>query len=59
MFIMLIRSVLDSILEVNVGGLKNVLQAYREIGSFEKIIYTSSFFALGSTDGYIADEGQV
>lgn len=45
-------------LRVNVGGLKNVLQAYKEIKSVEKIIYTSSFFALGSTDGYIADEGQ-
>ncbi|KAJ0860793.1 putative farnesol dehydrogenase (NAD(+)) [Helianthus annuus] len=25
----------------------------------EKIVYTSSFFALGSTDGYTADESQV
>lgn len=59
MFMMLMRSFLNSILEVNVGGLKNVLQSYREIKTVEKIIYTSSFFALGSTDGYIADEGQV
>lgn len=44
---------------VNVGGLKNVLQAYKEIGTIEKIVYTSSFFALGSTDGYIADETQI
>ncbi|CAI9115752.1 OLC1v1016744C1 [Oldenlandia corymbosa var. corymbosa] len=44
---------------VNVGGLKNVLRAYRETGNIEKIVYTSSFFALGSTDGYVADESQV
>lgn len=46
-------------LTVNVGGLRNVLQAYKEIGTIEKIIYTSSFFALGSTDGYVADESQI
>lgn len=44
---------------VNVGGLKNVLQAYRELKTIDKIIYTSSFFALGPTDGYVADEAQV
>jgi farnesol dehydrogenase len=44
---------------VNVGGLRNILQAYREIKTVEKIVYTSSFFALGSTDGYIADENQM
>nr|UXM19722.1 dihydroflavonol 4-reductase 1 [Hydrangea macrophylla] len=44
---------------VNVGGLKNVLRVYKELGTIEKIIYTSSFFALGSTDGYVADETQV
>ncbi|XP_012071680.1 putative dihydroflavonol 4-reductase isoform X2 [Jatropha curcas] len=44
---------------VNVGGLKNVLEAARETKTIEKIIYTSSFFALGPTDGYIADENQV
>lgn len=37
-----------------------MLQAYKEsTDSVEKIIYTSSFFALGSTDGYVADENQV
>ncbi|KAL3514497.1 hypothetical protein ACH5RR_027214 [Cinchona calisaya] len=47
-------------ISVNVGGLKNVLQAYKETGgTIEKIVYTSSFFALGSTDGYIADETQI
>ncbi|XP_028086757.1 uncharacterized protein LOC114287572 isoform X1 [Camellia sinensis] len=45
---------------VNVGGLKNVLQAYKESETtIQKIIYTSSFFAVGSTDGYVADETQV
>lgn len=36
-----------------------MLQAVRETKTIEKIIYTSSFFALGSTDGYVADEKQV
>ncbi|KAI8549889.1 hypothetical protein RHMOL_Rhmol06G0060200 [Rhododendron molle] len=49
----------NSISIVNVGGLRNVLQAYKEIGTIEKIIYTSSFFALGSTDGDVADESQI
>ncbi|XP_071733273.1 uncharacterized protein [Rutidosis leptorrhynchoides] len=44
---------------VNVGGLKNVIRAFKETDMIEKIIYTSSFFALGSTDGYIADETQM
>ncbi|KAF6176155.1 hypothetical protein GIB67_023446 [Kingdonia uniflora] len=47
---------------VNVGGLKNVLEAFRETKTVEKIIYTSSFFALGCTDdgaGNIADETKV
>ncbi|XP_021729594.1 uncharacterized protein LOC110696565 [Chenopodium quinoa] len=45
---------------VNVGGLKNVIQACKESESVQKIIYTSSFFALGPTDGgVIADENQV
>lgn len=44
---------------INVGGLKNVLQAYKETGTIEKIVYTSSFFALGPTDGYVADETQI
>ncbi|CBI19535.3 hypothetical protein VitviT2T_027587 [Vitis vinifera] len=46
-------------LSVNVGGLKNVLQAVKETKTVEKLIYTSSFFALGSTDGYVADESQI
>ncbi|KAJ0087027.1 hypothetical protein Patl1_08987 [Pistacia atlantica] len=44
---------------VNVGGLKNIAQAAKETKTIEKIIYTSSFFALGSTDGYVADENQI
>ncbi|KAK8951572.1 hypothetical protein KSP39_PZI003417 [Platanthera zijinensis] len=44
---------------VNVGGLRNILEAYKQIKTIKKIIYTSSFFALGFTDGYVADEKQV
>ncbi|KAK9748621.1 hypothetical protein RND81_02G069900 [Saponaria officinalis] len=45
---------------INVGGLKNVIQVCKEIGSIEKIVYTSSFFALGpAVGGIIADETQV
>ncbi|OIV89709.1 hypothetical protein TanjilG_30585 [Lupinus angustifolius] len=45
---------------VNVGGLKNVLAAVKETKTVEKLIYTSSFFALGPTDdGGVADENQV
>lgn len=36
-----------------------MLQAVKETKTVEKLIYTSSFFALGSTDGYVADESQV
>ncbi|CAM8912454.1 unnamed protein product [Rhodiola kirilowii] len=46
-------------MSINVGGLKNVLQAAKETETIEKIIYTSSFFAIGPTDnGYVADETQ-
>lgn len=45
--------------KVNVGGLENILQVYSETKTIEKVIYTSSFFALGSTDGYTADENQI
>jgi farnesol dehydrogenase len=31
----------------------------RETTTIEKLIYTSSFFALGPTDGHVADEKQV
>lgn len=44
---------------VNVGGLKNVLEAYKKTDSIKRVIYTSSYFALGCTDGYVADEKQV
>ncbi|KAG0492383.1 hypothetical protein HPP92_005781 [Vanilla planifolia] len=43
---------------VNVGGLRNILEAFKETKTIKKIIYTSSFFAIGSTDGYVADEKQ-
>lgn len=49
----------SAFVSINVGGLKNVLKAYKETSTIEKIIYTSSFFALGSTDGYVADESQI
>lgn len=45
--------------QVNVGGLKNVLEAVKETKTIQKILYTSSFFALGSTDGSVANENQV
>ncbi|XP_076945265.1 uncharacterized protein LOC143616276 [Bidens hawaiensis] len=44
---------------VNIGGLKNLIRAYKETDTIQKIVYTSSFFALGSTDGYTADETQM
>ncbi|KAL5714207.1 farnesol dehydrogenase (NAD(+)) [Ranunculus cassubicifolius] len=47
-------------ISINVGGLKNVLKAAAETKTVEKVIYTSSFFALGCTDGgYVANETQV
>ncbi|XP_031496808.1 uncharacterized protein LOC116261978 [Nymphaea colorata] len=44
---------------VNVEGLRNVLLAFRETSSMQKMVYTSSFFALGPTDGCIGDEMQM
>ncbi|KAK7410027.1 hypothetical protein VNO78_00496 [Psophocarpus tetragonolobus] len=44
---------------VNVGGLKNVLAAVKDTPTVEKLLYTSSFFALGPTDGVVADENLV
>ncbi|KAJ0981525.1 hypothetical protein J5N97_009780 [Dioscorea zingiberensis] len=46
-------------LSVNVGGLKNVLQAFKDSNTLKKLIYTSSFFALGPTNGYVGDEKQI
>ncbi len=43
---------------VNVGGLRNILESARRVG-VKKIVYTSSFIALGPTDGRVADESQV
>jgi NAD+-dependent farnesol dehydrogenase len=40
---------------VNVEGLRNVLAAARDAG-IRRIVYTSSFIALGPTDGQIGDE---
>lgn len=40
---------------VNVGGLLHVLRAAEEAG-LSRVLYTSSFIALGPTDGHVADE---
>ncbi|EFJ13516.1 hypothetical protein SELMODRAFT_234795 [Selaginella moellendorffii] len=46
--------------QVNVGGLKNVIEAVKATASITKLVYTSSFFALGpSKYGEVADEQQV
>ncbi len=49
------RSLFD---RINVGGLSNVLEAARRTG-VSRIVYTSSFIALGPTDGRVADESQM
>lgn len=41
------------------GGLENVLKAVKRTPAVKKIVYTSSYFAIGPTDGYVADEKQV
>ena len=40
---------------INVGGLKNLLRAAEEAG-VSRLVYTSSFIALGPTDGAVGDE---
>lgn len=40
---------------VNVGGFRHALDAARSAGA--KLVYTSSFVALGPTDGTVLDEG--
>lgn len=49
----------SNFITVNVEGLNNVLEAVKQTKTVEKLVYTSSFFALGPTDGAIADENQV
>lgn len=44
---------------VNVDGLKNVVNAVRNTPTVTKLVYVSSFFALGPTDRKVADESQV
>ncbi|KAF8776104.1 hypothetical protein HU200_003788 [Digitaria exilis] len=44
---------------VNVGGLVNVLKVAKRTPELKKIVYTSSYFAIGPTDGYVADEKQI
>lgn len=41
--------------EVNVDGFRHVVQGALDAG-VPRILYTSSFFALGPTDGYVGDE---
>ncbi|CAA6659444.1 unnamed protein product [Spirodela intermedia] len=41
---------------VNVGGLENVLEAYRETHTIRKIIYTSSIFALVHHEKFFCSE---
>lgn len=41
--------------QVNIGGLANLLDAVRAAG-VERVVYVSSFFALGPTDGHVGDE---
>ena len=41
------------------GGLKNVLKAAQRTPTVKKIVYTSSYLAIGPTDGYVADETHV
>jgi farnesol dehydrogenase len=41
---------------INVGGLTNVLAAAEAAGTVERVLYVSSFIALGPTDGRILDE---
>lgn len=46
-------------LKVNVNGLKNVATAVRNTTTVQKLVYVSSFFALGPTDGKVANESQM
>jgi len=41
---------------INVGGLENVLAAAEASGGVERMLYVSSFIALGPTDGRTLDE---
>ena len=36
-----------------------MLKAAKRTPEVKKIVYTSSYFAIGPTDGYVADEKQV
>jgi len=42
---------------VNVSGLANLIDSAREAG-LSRVVYTSTFMALGPTDGRVADEAQ-
>jgi hypothetical protein len=42
-----------------VEGTKIVIEVVKATPSVKELIYTSLFFAMGPTNGYIADENQV
>ncbi|KAG6556437.1 hypothetical protein Mapa_002380 [Marchantia paleacea] len=44
---------------INVEGLRNVIQAVQQTPSVQKLIYTSSYFAVGPTGDDAVDEEQV
>ncbi|WVZ55717.1 hypothetical protein U9M48_006342 [Paspalum notatum var. saurae] len=44
---------------VNIGGFENVLNVAKRTPTVKKIVYTSSYFAIGPTDGYVANEKQI
>jgi farnesol dehydrogenase len=46
----------DEFDRINVRGLEKVLAAAEEAGSVERLLYVSSFIALGPTDGRVLDE---
>lgn len=45
--------------QINVGGIQNVLHVLRSTPSVRRVLYTSTFFALGPTDGATADGTKV
>ena len=41
------------------NGVKNVIHAVKQMPTIKKLIYVSSFFALGPSDGNVVNESQV
>lgn len=44
---------------VNVNGLKNVISTVQKTPTIQKLVYVSSFFALGPSNGRVVDETQM